>query len=105
VPPANKPLPAEINACNRFLAAAIGEMGRLRVILSLGTVSHDAVLRARGMRVAQHRFGHGAMHALPGGVVLADSYHVSRYNTSTRRLTAAMFERVVASIRELIENA
>lgn len=102
VPPANKPLPAEAATCRQFLAAEIAAMPHLRAILSLGTLSHEAVLRALGLRPQGFRFAHGAFHALPGGVTLADSYHVSRYNTSTRRLTPAMFAEVVGRVRELI---
>jgi uracil-DNA glycosylase family 4 len=102
VPPANRPLPAEIRACNPFLAAAIDQMPALRAILSLGTIAHDAVLRARGQRLAAFAFRHGAQHELPGGLILADSYHVSRYNTSTRRLTPPMFDAVIAALHEIL---
>ncbi len=106
VPPANLPTPAEARTCNRFLAAEITAMPRLRAILALGTLAHAAVLRARGLRLSAYPFAHGAVHALPGGLVLADSYHVSRYNTSTRRLTAAMFGAVIERLRgELAHNA
>jgi len=96
VPPENLPKPAEIRACNPFLAGELAAMQRLRVILALGTLAHDALLRALGLRLAATRFAHGAIHALPDGRWLADSYHVSRYNTSTRRLTPTMFQEVVA---------
>ena len=99
VPPANRPLPTEIRTCNQFLAATISQMSRLHTILSLGRVSHDALLDALGVRRTLCGFKHGAIHALPNGMTLADSYHVSRYNTSTRRLTPAMFDAVVAAIR------
>jgi uracil-DNA glycosylase family 4 len=105
VPPANRPLPAEITTCNRFLAAALAEMPRLRVVLSLGVVSHDAVLKALGLRRSGLRFMHGAVHELGGrsaGLLLADSYHVSRYNTSTRRLTPQMFEHVIGRVAEIL---
>jgi uracil-DNA glycosylase family 4 len=98
VPPANLPQPAEIRACNAFLKAELAAMPRLRVVLALGTLAHDALLRALGIRLASAKFAHGAVHGLPGGLLLADSYHVSRYNTSTRRLTAEMFEAVVAEV-------
>ena len=104
VPPANRPLPVEINTCNRFLAASLAEMPRLQIILSLGVVSHDAVLKALGLRRSLFRFAHGALHQLSldrGRVTLADSYHVSRYNTSTRRLTSDMFEHVISRIAEI----
>ncbi|HEX7389565.1 MAG TPA: uracil-DNA glycosylase [Acidiphilium sp.] len=98
VPPENKPLPVEIAACNRFLAAEIAAMPNLRAILALGVVAHQAALRTHGLKQSFAKFAHGATHVLPTGVLLADSFHVSRYNTSTRRLTAAMFETVVASL-------
>jgi uracil-DNA glycosylase family 4 len=101
VPPANLPLPAEARTCNRFLAAEMEGMARLRGILALGRLAHEAVLRARGLRVAAYRFGHGSVHPLADDVLLADSYHVSRYNTNTRRLTTEMFE---AAVRALLDG-
>jgi uracil-DNA glycosylase family 4 len=100
VPPANKPLPAEVAACNRFLAGEIRAMPRLRAMVALGTLAHAAALRAVGQVPARFAFGHGARHELPGGVVLFDSYHVSRLNTNTGRLTEAMFMAVVAAAQE-----
>ena len=100
VPPANKPVGAEINACRDFLTQEIAAMPRLAVILALGTVAHGAVLASLGMRKSAHRFGHGAFYDLPDARVLADSYHCSRYNTNTGRLTPAMFEAVFAAIRD-----
>ena len=105
VPPANLPQPVETRTCNRFLAAEMASMPRLRAILALGTLAHEAVLRARRLRVAVHRFAHGARHELPGGVLLADSYHVSRYNTNTGRLTTAMFEAVLTGVLVQLEAA
>lgn len=98
VPPANLPEPAEIRACNGFLRGELATMPGLRVVLALGTLAHAALLRAAGLKASHAKFAHGAVHALPSGLLLADSYHVSRYNTSTRRLTAAMFEAVVAEV-------
>lgn len=98
VPPANLPEPAEIRACNGFLRGELAAMPRLRVVLALGTLAHAALLRAAGLKAGHAKFVHGAVHVLPSGLLLADSYHVSRYNTSTRRLTAAMFEAVVADV-------
>jgi uracil-DNA glycosylase family 4 len=98
VPPANLPTPAEISGCNLFLARELAAMPRLRVMLALGGVSHKAVLRARGLRASHVPFVHGTMHTLPDGLLLADSYHVSRLNTNTGRLTTPMFEAVVADI-------
>lgn len=98
VPPANLPTPAEIAGCNPFLTAELSAMPRLKVVLALGGVSHKAVLRARGLRQSHVPFMHGAVHSLPDGLLLADSYHVSRLNTNTGRLTAPMFEAVIADI-------
>ncbi len=95
VPPQNKPTPAEIATCNAFLAAELGALDQGTVILALGAIAHGAVLRAHGLKASAHAFGHGAEHLLPGGRVLVDSYHCSRYNTQTRRLTAGMFREVV----------
>ena len=104
VPPGNLPVPAEINACNGFLADELGAMPNLRAVLALGGVSHKAVLRARGLRASHVKFGHGALHDLPGGLLLADSYHVSRLNTNTGRLTPAMFEAVFRRARAIISG-
>lgn len=98
VPPANLPTPAEITTCNPFLAAELAAMPNLRAVLALGGVSHKAVLRARGLRASHLAFQHGALHRLADGLLVADSYHVSRLNTNTGRLTTAMFEAVVADI-------
>ena len=99
VPPGNLPVPAEINACNPFLVQELAAMPTLRVVLALGGVAHKAVLRARGLRASHVPFTHGALHDLPGGLLLADSYHVSRLNTNTGRLTEAMFDSVVRDIQ------
>lgn len=95
VPPANKPTPAEIATCNGFLAAELRALDPATVILALGAIAHVAVLRAHGLKASAHRFGHAAEHVLPNGRVLIDSYHCSRYNTQTRRLTVEMFWQVV----------
>ena len=104
LPPANKPLPLEIRVCNDFLRAELEQSPRVRVILALGAVAHSAVLRAGGMRSVAHRFAHAGEHDLGGGRVLLDSYHCSRYNTQTRRLTTSMFESVVARARDLLRR-
>ena len=98
VPPANLPIPAEVATCNRFLTAEMAGMTNLSAVLSLGVLSHAAVLKACSLPISRTRFQHGAIHELPDGLLLADSYHVSRYNTSTRRLTTAMFEAVVEAL-------
>jgi uracil-DNA glycosylase family 4 len=105
VPPANLPVPKEIATCNPFLAAELQAMSRLRAILALGGVAHTAVLKACGLRASHARFGHGAVHTLPNGLHLADSYHVSRLNTNTGRLTPAMFEAVVIALLAHLESA
>ena len=98
VPPGNLPVPAEIAACNPFLTAELAAMPAVRGVLALGGVAHKAVLRARGLKASHVPFQHGALHELPDGFLLADSYHVSRLNTNTGRLTTAMFEAVVAAL-------
>jgi uracil-DNA glycosylase len=100
VPPQNKPETAEIGACGRFLAGELLAAPRLKAILVLGAIAHNAVLAAKGLKRAAYPFGHGAVHALPDGIVLADSYHCSRLNTNTGRLTAEMFEDVIAALAE-----
>jgi uracil-DNA glycosylase len=98
VPPANLPTPAEIRECNQFLARELAAMPKLRAVLALGGVAHKAVLRARGLKASHAAFVHGALIRLPDGLLLADSYHVSRLNTNTGRLTTPMFEAVIADI-------
>jgi uracil-DNA glycosylase len=98
LPPANRPIPAEVKACAGFLVAEIKAMQRLKAIVALGRVAHDAVLDALGLRRNGHAFAHGRIHDLPDGALLADSYHCSRYNTNTGRLTPAMFTAVFTSV-------
>ncbi len=95
----NKPTPAEINTCNRFLKAEIAAMPKLRAMLALGAIAHAAALSALGERKSHYRFAHNASHRLGGGLALIDSYHCSRYNTNTGVLTTAMFEAAVATAR------
>jgi len=95
LPPANKPTPAEVRTCQGWLAAELAE-SQPKVVLALGRIAHDGVLDALGLRRAAWRFAHGAEHELPGQPLLVDSYHCSRYNTQTRRLTAEMFAAVLA---------
>ena len=102
VPPANLPVPMEVTTCNRFLTAELQGMPNLRVVLALGVLAHAAVLKACGIPPSRVRFQHGKFHELPDGRQLANSYHVSRYNTNTGRLTTPMFEAVVAEITERI---
>jgi uracil-DNA glycosylase family 4 len=96
VPPQNKPLPAEVRACNGYLGAELRRLRSARVYLALGRVAHEAALMALGLPRAAYPFGHGREHALDATHWLIDSYHCSRYNTATRRLTAEMFRAVVA---------
>ena len=99
VPPQNKVTPQEIRTCNSYLQATIQKLTELKVILSLGAVSHSAVLTAFGLKKSAYPFGHGAVHDLPRGIVLIDSYHCSRYNTNTGVLTTEMFENVFEKIK------
>lgn len=104
VPPANLPEPSETTTCNRFLAAELRAMPRLQAALVLGHLAHAALLKACGFKPSHARFQHGAIHELPDGLLLADSYHVSRYNTNTGRLTEAMFHDVVRHIMERLRS-
>jgi uracil-DNA glycosylase family 4 len=97
LPPANKPEPKEISRCNGFLAAELAATPSVRAILALGRIAHDATCKALAQKPAAYTFAHGAKHALPDGRWLVDSYHCSRYNTQTRRLTSTMFAEVVAA--------
>ncbi|HOT82476.1 MAG TPA: uracil-DNA glycosylase [Candidatus Defluviicoccus seviourii] len=98
VPPANRPTPEEVRTCGRFLAAEITALPRLHTLVALGTVAHGACLAALGLPASAWRFSHGARHLLPDGRRLIDSYHCSRQNTNTGRLTAAMFEAALAQV-------
>lgn len=100
LPPGNKPMPGEIAGCNKFLAFELNAIEYSHAIVALGTIAHAAVLRARGLKASAFAFGHGARYSLAPGVTLYDSYHCSRYNTQTRRLTPAMFESVFEAIRK-----
>ncbi|MEL6869064.1 MAG: uracil-DNA glycosylase [Pseudomonadota bacterium] len=97
LPPQNKPVAAEVNECNAFLAADIATLPDDGVIMALGGIAHKAVLRALGLRQASFKFGHGAEHDLGNGLTLIDSYHCSRYNTNTGRLTTKMFGDVLTA--------
>jgi uracil-DNA glycosylase family 4 len=100
VPPGNKLLPAELAACRPFLSAEIRAMASLRALFCLGGESHKQVLATLGLRAAAYPFAHGACHALAGGLVLVDSYHCSRLNTNTGRLTPLMFEQALGRLIE-----
>ena len=106
VPPANKPTPAEIATCRSFLSDRIAAAERLEVVLALGRIAHESVVRALGFRLAGVPFGHGRRHALTARsrqLILFDSYHCSRYNTNTGVLTTDMFRAVFREIRGVLD--
>ena len=94
LPPQNKPEPGEINTCNSYLKTELAGLKPGSVLLALGTIAHQSVLKALGLKLSEFKFAHGAEHVLPN-LTLIDSYHCSRYNTQTRRLTADMFKAVM----------
>ena len=98
LPPDNKPTPSEMHACNSYLAADLAALPEGGAILALGRIAHDATLRALGLKASAHAFAHGARHRLARDCALFDSYHCSRYNTNTGRLTATMFRAVFDGI-------
>lgn len=104
LPPENKPRGEEVRNCNQFLRAEIAALGAGGVVLALGLVAHNSVLRALGLRQSAHRFSHGAEHLISGRRFLLDSYHCSRYNTQTGRLTTEMFQQVMARARDLVDK-
>jgi uracil-DNA glycosylase family 4 len=103
LPPDNKPTTAEIKQCNQYLLEEINSLPDHAVILALGKIAHDAVLRALNLKLSAFIFAHASYHELRGGRRLIDSYHCSRYNTQTRRLTEPMFQAIFQQIRQLIE--
>jgi uracil-DNA glycosylase family 4 len=104
LPPQNKPELGEIKQCNGYLAQELSLLPQGAAVMALGTIAHQAVLMALQCRKADYAFKHGARHQLPNGATLFDSYHCSRYNTQTKRLTTAMFEDVIASIAAHLEH-
>ncbi|ESQ16867.1 MAG TPA: SPO1 DNA polymerase [Chromatiaceae bacterium] len=104
LPPQNKPTTDEIHTCNSYLAAELAMLPDTGLLLALGRIAHNALLRALQLKQSQWRFAHAAEHRLPNGLLLIDSYHCSRYNTNTGRLTAAMFDAVLARCRMLIDE-
>jgi uracil-DNA glycosylase family 4 len=104
VPPQNKPTPAEIATCRQFLIARIAALPHLRALLALGRIAHEGILDALGLKRRDYPFAHGARHELPGGLTLFDSYHCSRQNTNTGRLTPAMFERVLNDVAAAVDS-
>nr|WP_306269772.1 uracil-DNA glycosylase [Pararhizobium sp. IMCC3301] len=108
VPPDNKPVGAEINACRPFLQNTLHADRSIQIVMALGRIAHETFLRMMGLRLAAYPFSHGAIHNLPQwqsrSFTLVDSYHCSRYNTNTRRLTPEMFEAVFQDIRDLVDR-
>jgi len=105
LPPENKPDRSEIVNCNKYLMYELNSLDEGLSVLALGQIAHQAVLLAQGLKVKDYRFGHAAEHQLPSGLRLFDSYHCSRYNTQTRRLTSDMFQAVFVRIRSHIDSA
>lgn len=105
LPPDNKPTGSEIATCNRYLAREFELMPAPVVVLALGGIAHRAVIRALGLRQSLYRFGHAAEHRIENRFLLLDSYHCSRYNTNTGRLTPAMFEAIFARAREILTES
>lgn len=104
LPPANKPQTGEVRTCNRFLAKEIGDLTDGTVILALGRIAHNAILRALGLKQSACNFAHGAIYRLEKNRWLVDSYHCSRYNTQTHRLTPDMFSNVFDKVRDLLNS-
>jgi uracil-DNA glycosylase len=104
VPPENKPLPVEIATCNHYLKTELAQAPQGVILLALGSIAHNACLRTLGLKVNEYKFAHAAEFQLPGGQRLIDSYHCSRYNTNTRRLTEEMFEAVFKRARQLVDK-
>ena len=104
VPPDNKPSTVEIKNCNKFLRSEIFELKENSILLALGLIAHNAILRALNLTKKEYKFVHGRRHNLPKKLIMFDSYHCSRYNTQTKRLTESMFHEVFFSIKTEMEN-
>ena len=104
LPPENKPTTQEVKLCNPYLFEEMQRLEAGAVVLALGSIAHAAIVRALGLRPVDYRFGHAAQHELPGDLRLVDSYHCSRYNTQTRRLTEPMFYDIFATIRTILDR-
>ena len=104
LPPQNKPTTEEINVCNALLQDELQALTKLRVVLVLGLIAHKAVLKACNVKIKAFPFGHGACHQLPDGRWLLSSYHCSKYNTSTKRLTESMFHDVFEQAQQLLSK-
>lgn len=103
VPPANRPTAGEINTCRHYLSNTIDQLEKLKVVVALGRVAHDSILTGAGLRKTDNKFAHGARHDLGRGRLLFDSYHCSRYNINTKRLTPAMFHAIFQSVRDAMQ--
>lgn len=103
LPPQNKPTPAEVRTCSPYLRDDLASLPPRSVVLALGRIAHEAVLKALDQRQAAYPFAHAAEHVLGPDLMLVDSYHCSRYNTQTRRLTPTMFQDVFRRLRALLE--
>ena len=110
LPPNNKPIGSEVNTCNRFLQRELAALPKKAVVVCLGSVAHSAVIKALKLRAKDYPFGHAQLHELPAsaeyssGLRVLDSYHCSRYNTQTKRLSTVMFEQVFATAKELLQD-
>ncbi len=102
VPPENKPVGAEINNCRPFLKARIVACGNVKVLMALGKIAHDSTIRSFGLKLADYKFGHKAIHTMPNGLTLIDSYHCSRYNVNTGRLTVEMFRDILETCKSFM---
>ena len=104
LPPQNKPELNEIKQCNKYLSNEIKALDKYSAVLALGTIAHKSVLMALGLKEKDYPFSHGAQHKLPNGLMLFDSYHCSRYNTQTKRLTPEMFYTVFSNITSYLKG-
>jgi uracil-DNA glycosylase family 4 len=104
LPPQNKPTGEEINTCNHFLVAELAQLPKQAAILALGGIAHRAVLKAYNLKLSSAKFGHNVVHHLPDGRYLVDSYHCSRYNVQTKRLTKEMFDDVFSNVAEILNE-
>jgi len=103
LPPQNKPLPGEVQTCGRYLAAGLAALPNARIVIALGQIAHQSAVRALGGQLSKARFAHLAEHPMPGGRTLLDSYHCSRYNTNTGRLTEKMFVNVFNEVAKYLK--
>jgi len=104
LPPQNKPIGSEINSCNAYLQKELDALPADSIILALGSIAHNSVIKATALRQKDFPFGHNRLHQIKPGLQLLDSYHCSRYNTNTRRLTPEMFEQVFANAKQLLAS-